>query len=113
MQTRSHTKKHDQIGFISNNDATDTYHENIIKQILDKPSTKLSYSVDIDFDEASREWSANKKRVGQMYLYVCGTKLSSGKRCQNKPSDNLDRCCKKHTDNQFDPNALVNFHISY
>lgn len=105
MQTRSLAK----IQQMSKTDVTKTYNENIVAQILDKPSTKLSYSVDIDFDEASREWSANKKRVGQMYLYVCGTKLSSGKRCQNRPGNTLDRCCKKHTDNKFDPDSLVNY----
>ena len=104
MQTRSFVKKQ-----MSKTDITKQYNENIVAQILDQGQ----YSVDIDFDDASKEWSANKKRVGQMYIYVCGTKLASGKRCQNKPSNNLDRCCKKHTDNQFDPNALVNFHISY
>lgn len=105
MQTRSLAKTQQ----MSKTDVTKTYNENIVAQILDKPSTKLSYSVDIDFDEASREWSANKKRVGQMYLYVCGTKLSSGKRCQNRPGNTLDRCCKKHTDNKFDPDSLVNY----
>jgi len=61
------------------------------------------YTVDIDFDDASREWNANKKRVGQMYLYVCGKILASGKRCQNKPGETLDRCCKKHTNHIIEP----------
>lgn len=104
MQTRSFVKKQ-----MSKTDITKQYNENIVAQILDQGQ----YSVDIDFDDASKEWSANKKRVGQMYIYVCGTKLTSGKRCQNKPSNNLDRCCKKHTDNQFDPDTLVNYHTSY
>ncbi len=28
------------------------------------------YNNDIDFDEASREWNSNKRRVGQMYEYT-------------------------------------------
>ena len=28
------------------------------------------YNNDIDFDEASREWNGNKRRVGQMYEYT-------------------------------------------
>ena len=45
MQTRSQTAK-----------------LNVIKHELE---------VKIDFDEASREWNANKKRIGQMYVYTC------------------------------------------
>tara|TARA_B100001287_G_scaffold276668_1_gene288585 strand:+ start:3993 stop:4355 length:363 start_codon:yes stop_codon:yes gene_type:complete len=29
------------------------------------------YNVDIDFDDASREWNRNKRRVGLMYEYTC------------------------------------------
>ena len=34
--------------------------------------TKFSktYNVEIDFDESSREWNRNKRRVGQMYEYT-------------------------------------------
>jgi len=31
------------------------------------------YPIDIDFDEASKAWMRNKKRIGEgMYAYVCG-----------------------------------------
>jgi hypothetical protein len=34
--------------------------------------------VDIDFDEASRAWNANKRRSGAGYYYVCGHVLANG-----------------------------------
>jgi hypothetical protein len=30
------------------------------------------YNVNIDFDEASREWNANKKKVDGIIIYCCG-----------------------------------------
>lgn len=112
MQTRSYTKVV-KVSKIAKIDTDTSYSENIITQILDNQIKQTlkpqQYLVDIDFDKSSREWSANKKRVGQMYSYVCGKMLSSGKRCQNRPGNTLDRCCKKHTDNQFDPDTLVNY----
>ena len=33
------------------------------------PSSKNELAVEIDFDEASREWNKNKRRCGQMYEY--------------------------------------------
>ena len=32
--------------------------------------TYETYEVNIDFDDASREWNRNKRRVGQMYEYI-------------------------------------------
>jgi len=49
----------------------------------------------IDFDEASRAWTQNKKRVGQSYVYICGKSLRNGKMCQNTPVDNQETC-KRH-----------------
>ena len=41
------------------------------------------YDVNIDFDEASREWQSNKKSIGNSsYKYVCqkvGTKICRSK----------------------------------
>lgn len=34
---------------------------------------------DINFDEASTFWHANKKRVGHEYVYICTQTLKSGK----------------------------------
>lgn len=45
---------------------------------------KPLYEVNIDFDEASRAWRANKKHIGNChYLYVCGTICKNGNPCQN------------------------------
>ncbi len=38
--------------------------------------------VDIDFDEASRMWEYNKKRIGNgSYKYICCELNKSGKKC--------------------------------
>ena len=40
------------------------------------------YTVDINFDEASDEWHANKKRVGHNYVYICDqTIIKTGTKC--------------------------------
>ncbi len=40
------------------------------------------YTVDINFDEASDEWHANKKRVGHNYVYICNqTVIKTGTKC--------------------------------
>ena len=40
-------------------------------------------NVNIDFDEASRYWNANKKRTGNgSYVYVCGAQLKNGNFCK-------------------------------
>ena len=50
----------------------------------------------IDFDEASRAWMQNKKRVGQSYVYICGKSLKNGKTCQSTPVDGQE-ACKRHS----------------
>jgi hypothetical protein len=48
----------------------------------------------IDFDEASREWQANKKKLANgCYAYICGEKHTWGI-CQN-----IRGKCKKHKKN--------------
>ena len=64
-----------------------------------KQSTELE--VNIDFDEASQAWNANKKRVGAGYTYVCGSLLVNGKSCQCKPVRVYDTIsqfgkCRRH-----------------
>jgi hypothetical protein len=54
------------------------------------------YEVNIDFDEASESWKANKKSIGNgMYKYVCCKKWKNGKNCTSKclPGKNY---CKTH-----------------
>ena len=49
--------------------------------------------VDIDFDEASMAWMANKKRMGNgMYKYVCCAMTKTGKRCSRKNMKDSDHC---------------------
>jgi hypothetical protein len=52
----------------------------------------------IDFDDASKEWLANKKRVGHMYVYICGCSLKNGiDTCQRKSSAaSIDGYCVQH-----------------
>lgn len=41
-------------------------------------SRKQLLEVNIDFDEASRYWNMNKKRIGNgCYAYICGTPLKT------------------------------------
>jgi hypothetical protein len=53
---------------------------------------ELILSVDIDFDASSRAWMQNKKRVGQIYKYICGKQLDKGKICQRRPVLNQEFC---------------------
>jgi hypothetical protein len=41
-----------------------------------------------DFDDASKHWNANKKKIeNACYIYVCGyIKSKTGKKCMNKTS---------------------------
>ena len=50
------------------------------------------YEVNIDFDEASKEWNKNKKRKGHSYVYVCGVTTKNGSCCQNKRLKDKDFC---------------------
>lgn len=51
-----------------------------------------NYVIEIDFDDASREWNANKKRIGQMYAYICNVTLSNGKRCRRRVYRDRETC---------------------
>jgi hypothetical protein len=57
------------------------------------PSDNITYAVDIDFDEASREWNRNKRRAGHSYVYVCGYMCASGNPCKRSPSAGCEHCC--------------------
>ena len=44
------------------------------------------YDVNIDFDEASKAWMRNKKKIkGGRYKYCCGYKRTIGKYCRRNP----------------------------
>ena len=61
----------------------------------------------INFDEASKAWNANKKKIRGFYYYKCCYRHSNGKRCTNtidKPSNQYvseNEATKKNTSNQF------------
>lgn len=51
------------------------------------------YEVNIDFDEASTAWKANKKSKGNgTYRYVCQGKTKTGKNCSREPFPTCDFC---------------------
>lgn len=48
-------------------------------------TARLEYEVNIDFDDASRHWNANKKKLNNgCYEYVCGKELPNGEFCKKK-----------------------------
>jgi len=48
-------------------------------------STKKTYEVNINFDEASEAWKSNKKYIGNgTYQYICHHKTVTGKDCKKK-----------------------------
>jgi hypothetical protein len=64
---------------------------NNLAEVL-RPCDNITYAVEIDFDEASREWNRNKRRVGHSYVYVCGYMCASGKPCKRSPSAGCEHC---------------------
>lgn len=51
------------------------------------------YFVEIDFDEASRMWKANKKSIGNgSYKYICSQKTKSGNKCKRESLPGCDYC---------------------
>lgn len=58
------------------------------------------YKIDINFDEASREWKANKKSIGNgSYQYVCQKVLSTHRNCKKEACKGSEFCSihKKET----------------
>jgi hypothetical protein len=62
--------------------------------------------VNIDFDGASEAWNANKRRVGQGYVYICGTVMKNGMKCQRKPKINCENCYQ-HSRNKITTNKFL------
>ena len=51
------------------------------------------YTVEIDFDEASSAWRANKKCLKNgMYAYICGKTMLNGNSCSKNRVDWCDYC---------------------
>lgn len=54
------------------------------------------YDVNIDFDEASLAWKANKKRMGNgTYVYTCDHVCKNGNTCRQERIKNT-LLCKRH-----------------
>lgn len=61
-----------------------------------KQLRKPEYTVDIDFDEASAAWRANKKPTENgCFTYLCCRKTLSGNPCRRESLKN-DVYCKQH-----------------
>jgi hypothetical protein len=57
------------------------------------------FEVNIDFDDASEQWKANKKSIGNgHYIYVCCAVTKTGNVC-NKKTVNGYEFCKIHNKN--------------
>jgi hypothetical protein len=51
------------------------------------------YKVEINFDEASEAWRANKKCIGNgQYKYICLGKTKSGNQCKRESLKFCDNC---------------------
>jgi hypothetical protein len=51
------------------------------------------FKVDIDFDQASNAWKANKKTNGNgTYVYICLQLTKGGNQCQKKPLSGCEFC---------------------
>lgn len=59
------------------------------------PNNNLEYKVNIDFDEASSAWKANKKSTGGgCYKYICSHRNKNNKKCRRTPTPGCDFCSK-------------------
>lgn len=57
--------------------------------------------VNIDFDEASRVWMQNKRKITNgCYVYRCIATTKKGEPCKCKPSQN-SQYCHIHTNTQY------------
>ena len=58
---------------------------------------KPMYTVEINFNEASEAWKANKKYIGNgTYKYICTQKTKAGNPCKKEALPTCD-FCKVHT----------------
>ena len=66
-----------------------------LKQECDISNNVLKYEVNIDFDEASADWKANKKSTGGgCYKYICEHRNKNNKKCKRNPIPGCEFCSK-------------------
>lgn len=59
--------------------------------------SSILYTIDIDFDESSKLWKANKKPIGNgHYKYICFALTKKGNKCNRQclPGDDF---CRWHS----------------
>lgn len=92
-KTRSQTKKEQELNRLSVKEEIIT-PSNIssASRPLPFPLIKPLYEVNIDFDEASKAWHANKKSIGNgQYKYIC-TVEKNGIKCGKSCYKDLSYC---------------------
>ncbi len=64
--------------------------------------TIMELVIDIDFDNASKMWRANKTSVGNgSFKYVCGALRKDGGKCLNKPCKDKQQYCHLHANKKM------------
>ncbi len=57
--------------------------------------------VAIDFDEASKAWNLNKKKLGNgCYEYICKSTTKTGQLCKNTPQVGSEFCSLHYKKNR-------------
>ena len=66
----------------------------MLTRIKKNPSIdRIEYDVNIDFDEASREWRSNKLSMDNGHFkYICGEITKTGSKCNNKLKKDCNKC---------------------
>lgn len=67
----------------------------LTNQGISEPLTKAKHEleVNIDFDDASKEWHKNKKSIGNgQYNYICKIQTNKKGKCNNVCYQGTDKC---------------------
>jgi hypothetical protein len=63
------------------------------RSMTKRENANKEYEVNIDFDEASEAWKANKKSTGGgCYKYICEAIRTNGKKCRKNPMAGCKFC---------------------
>ena len=82
VQTRKQLKNNQVLDNASKNTVTTTVIHAIKVTFVEPNIMHRELEVNIDFDEASKSWHANKKSIGNShYKYICEISTKSGKQC--------------------------------